>query len=303
MRVRIQHELHYVYSREVFCEPVMIRLRPREDAAQRIRSWKCSIAPEPEGISEFRDLDGNIVLKAWFEGLTSSLRIMTDAEVETLQSDPYRFLLNPEAAVLPARLDPIDQSLAAHYAKPGTLSPRMVAMAEELERQAGRQTIRFLMALTSHLNESCQVIIRPTGEAWPAEKTLSERAGSCRDLAVLFCEVCRSAGLPARFVSGYSVDPDLDGLHHLHAWGEVYLAGAGWRGFDPTAGLAVGDRHIAVAAARLPPSASPTSGAFRGTGVSSQLEANVRVVPLEADAPRNGAAQPSQPAVLPRSPG
>jgi hypothetical protein len=32
-------------------------------------------------------------------------------------------------------------------------------------------------------------------------------------------------------------------------WAEVYVDGGGWRGFDPTTGLAVGDNHIAVARA------------------------------------------------------
>ena len=48
--------------------------------------------------------------------------------------------------------------------------------------------------------------------------------------------------------------------HFLHAWGEVYLPGAGWRGFDPTNGLAVSDRHIAVAASADPQYAAPGHG-------------------------------------------
>jgi transglutaminase-like putative cysteine protease len=275
--VFVRHSLTYRYSKPVFCEPVTIRLRPRDDPFQRLVSWSWSITPEPVGTSQFRDLDGNLVLRAWFEGLTESLVIHSDANVETLCFDPYRFLLAPEAAVLPVRLEAIEQGLAAHYSRATNLSPRLAELAEDLQKQTGRQTVRFLSALASYLHESFKVIHRPKGEPLPSEKTLADRQGSCRDLAVLFCDVCRAAGLPARFVSGYCADPDADGRHYLHAWGEVYLPGAGWRGFDPTQGLAVADRHISLAASRLPALASPTSGAFRGTGATSELVAAIEV--------------------------
>nr|WP_245817704.1 transglutaminase family protein [Hydrococcus rivularis] len=74
-------------------------------------------------------------------------------------------------------------------------------------------------------------------------------------------EVGRAIGLAARFVSGYQ-EGDLDKEERdLHAWVEVYLPGAGWRGYDPTHGLAVGDRHIALVASALPAYASPIVGA------------------------------------------
>ena len=113
-------------------------------------------------------------------------------------------------------------------------------------------------------------VVRPHGAALSPEATWGERTGACRDLAPLFNEVCRLVGLPARFVSGYGYSDFLD-ERHLHAWSEVYLPGAGWRGFDPTIGLAVADRHIAVAAARDPEDTAPTSGTYRGTGLLRHL--------------------------------
>jgi transglutaminase-like putative cysteine protease len=275
--VRVQHSLDYLYSRAVFCEPVTIRLRPRDDSFQKLKSWHCTIDPQPAGMSQYRDLDGNLVLRAWFEGLTEHLKIHSALEVETLCFDPFQYLLAPEAAVLPIRLDAIEQSLAATYSKPGTMSPKIAELADELQRQTGKQTTRFLSVLSAHLHDAIKFTVRPTGDPWPPEKTLADRTGSCRDIAVLFCEVCRAAGLPSRFVSGYAVDPDHAGCHHLHAWSEVYLPGAGWRGFDPTLGLAVADRHVSLAAARLPALAAPTSGVYRGTGVTSELTAHVEI--------------------------
>jgi transglutaminase-like putative cysteine protease len=76
-------------------------------------------------------------------------------------------------------------------------------------------------------------------------------------------------------VSGY-YDGDVDrDTHYLHAWGEAYLSGAGWRGFDPTLGLAVADRHVAIAASTDPQRAAPVSATYRGTNVEAELHADV----------------------------
>ncbi len=65
----------------------------------------------------------------------------------------------------------------------------------------------------------------------------------------------------------------------MHAWAEVYVPGGGWRGYDPSQGLAVAATHVAVAAAADPRLAAPISGTFRGParsrmqfGISMQVE-------------------------------
>jgi transglutaminase-like putative cysteine protease len=60
-------------------------------------------------------------------------------------------------------------------------------------------------------------------------------------------------------------------------WPEVYLPGGGWRGYDPTHGLAVADAHVAVAACREPHGATPIEGSFRGDDVSSTPDARVEI--------------------------
>ncbi len=52
---------------------------------------------------------------------------------------------------------------------------------------------------------------------------------------------------------------------HLHAWAEIYLPGGGWRGYDPTQGLAVADQHIPLAASPTPSGTAPVSGGWRGS--------------------------------------
>jgi transglutaminase-like putative cysteine protease len=114
------------------------------------------------------------------------------------------------------------------------------------------------------------------GVQTPAE-TLALGRGTCRDLALLMMEACRSLGMAARFVSGYLYDPALDlgvesagegapvrGAGDTHAWVQIYLPGAGWVEFDPTNGLVGGANLIRVAVARDPAQAIPLQGSYYG---------------------------------------
>ena len=110
------------------------------------------------------------------------------------------------------------------------------------------------------------------------------RLGACRDLAVLFVDCCRAEGIAARFVSGYQKGNLLSERRDLHAWPEVYLPGAGWRGFDPPPphGEAVSDVHVTMAAAAHSRDTMPVSGVFSGDGANSTLEYTVEIQVSEA---------------------
>src|ERR1019366_6177863 len=52
MRIAVVHTTLYRYSSPVYLEPHIIRLRPREDASQRLEAWTLDIAPTPLGRTE-----------------------------------------------------------------------------------------------------------------------------------------------------------------------------------------------------------------------------------------------------------
>ena len=74
---------------------------------------------------------------------------------------------------------------------------------------------------------------------------------------MLFVDCCRAEGIAARFASGYQRRSLRNERRHLHAWPEVYLPGAGWRGFNPTHGEAVADYHVTIAAAAIRAARAP----------------------------------------------
>lgn len=269
MNFRVDHRTCYRYSAPVFLEPQVIRLRPRDDASQRLCAFALKLDPAPCGLSEGLDAEGNCVLHAWFEGQTESFCVASSFEVETCRDNPFDFLMaEPGVARLPATYAE-GEDLRRWIGDIEADSAPVAALGAALAEAAGGETLPFLMRLCQEIPRRCRLTHRERGDPRPAAATLAAGEGACRDLAVLFIEVCRLQGLAARFVSGYQQGGDEKKIRHLHAWCEVYLPGGGWRGFDPSGGLAVADGHVAVAAACRPALAAPVSGSVRGAATSS----------------------------------
>lgn len=277
MYFAIRHTTRFSYDRPVFLEPHTLRLQPRGDGVQRLARFALEVAPLPAGSSQCVELDGNAAVRLWFEGEHRSLAFTTVSEVETAARNPFDFFLEPGALQLPVRYDCRLAPLLAPYRTPDHPEGEVGDLARRIARETGGNTLGFLSALNTHIHQTCAQIFRPDGDPLPAERTLYQGQGACRDLTVLFMEACRCQGIPARFVSGYQADAPEEERHDLHAWAEVYLPGAGWRGYDPTQGLSVVDRHVALAAGPTHEQARPTEGTFRGTGAVSRMEAQIAI--------------------------
>jgi transglutaminase-like putative cysteine protease len=110
---------------------------------------------------------------------------------------------------------------------------------------------------------------------------LSNKQGVCDEISVLFIALCRSLGIPAKFVSGtaYTESPLFPKQWGAHGWAEVYFPGYGWVPFDITYGELgwVDPSHI-----KLRESLDPTepSVKFEWRGRFATIEAQ----PLKIDA-------------------
>lgn len=291
MLFEITHLTRYIYDRPVVLEPLTIRLRPRCDIFQRVVSFDLKLEPAPEGMSEMIDVEGNAVAQAWFLGSSSLLGLRTTCTVETLQSNPFDYIvLDPDGLAVPMSYSGADRLALAPYLVFG--GDRSVeAFARDVLHDTGGATA-FLGELSTRIAGSIAYEVREFGEPLPAGTTLSRGSGACRDLAVLFIEACRSVGIAARFVTGYEVGDAANTDRDLHAWAEVFLKGAGWRGYDPSQGLAVADRHVTVATGPSYVEAAPTAGTFRGNDVASTLETMISVrVPTYSEAAYQSAAR------------
>ncbi|WOD38321.1 transglutaminase family protein [Nodosilinea sp. E11] len=284
MRYQIRHLTRYRYQQPVTLRPHTLRLRPRSDGAQQLLSFDLAVTPTPRQQSTITDTDGNATTGLWFASDPGDqLEIVATAEVVTCRTNPFDYLAEPWAATLPIDYPTTLKTVLAPYLDPGeALSPGVVDLAQTIAAEVEGNVGVFLTTLTTKIYQACDYTVRPTGNPWPAGVTWGRRRGSCRDFAVVFMEACRAVGLAARFVSGYEEGDATSLDRDLHAWAEVYVPGGGWRGFDPTHGLAVSDRHIALVASPFPAQTLPISGAIQeGSRVGSTLEAEIRVTVLD----------------------
>ena len=63
---------------------------------------------------------------------------------------------------------------------------------------------------------------------------LQNRHGDCGQVSLLFITLCRLAGIPAHFQSGFMMHP---GSVNLHDWAEIYFEGIGWVPVDQSFGI------------------------------------------------------------------
>lgn len=113
-------------------------------------------------------------------------------------------------------------------------------------------------------------------DAWPA------RVGVCQDIAHVALGVLRTAGIPARYVSGY-LHPDRDApvgqpvVGESHAWVE-WFSGT-WRGYDPTNLIEIGESHVYIGHGRDYADVAPLRGVYAGPS-ASELFVSVEVTRL-----------------------
>ncbi len=278
MLLKIVHHTHYHYSQPVFLEPFTVRLRPRSDATQTVRSYSIDINPRPSGTNHCIDLDGNNADTIWFSGLHENLLIDVNTIVDTHHGDPFNFLVTDSAALtLPVKYQSHLEHALKYYLFRDSNGSGAANFSQEIMQMANYETVSFLSLLAEQIYRRFKYLLREHGDPWTPEETVKRAEGSCRDFAMLFVDACRVAGIAARFVSGYCMS-DIAGSD-MHAWAEAYLPGAGWRGFDPSRGLLVADDYVAVAAGQRSQDAAPTFGTFRGEAQSTlKAEMSISVV-------------------------
>lgn len=291
MRFDIRYTCRFTYDQLVRESQNELRACPTSDEHQHLVSYRVATSPSSRILS-FTDWWGTRVDAFGVREPHLVLDVVAEATVDTF---PRPLLTtDPRASTLD---DPAFRDAHAEYLERTHHANWDAAIAAEAAKQvqtAGTGVVSQVLAL--HRFVASQMTYQPgtTYVGVGVDEVFQRRTGVCQDFAHLAIAMCRSAGIPARYVSGYlfTVDDatgadadDADVVRvQTHAWFEAAVPGVGWVALDPTNGQEVGVRHVVIGRGRDYDDVQPLRGVYAGQA-RHELEVEVEIRRLGAPPP------------------
>jgi transglutaminase-like putative cysteine protease len=293
LRYAVRHETLYSYGREVAHSHQVLHLTPRDSARQHCLEHQLLIEPQPAVRTEHIDAFGNRVTRLELDRPHDQLSVLAEMIV-SLEAPP-------ETSLQPAASWESVRDGLSYQAQ-----PREPEWLEAMRFRGESPFVRIkrlfsdfahdCLAPNSSVPEVAACLMAKVhaeftyapGEteiATPLLEVFHKRRGVCQDYAHFMIACLRSAGLSARYVSGYlRTYSEAVGADASHAWVAVFAPPLGWVEFDPTNNVRVRQEHVALAWGRDFGDVSPLRGVILGGG-SHTLSVRVAVQPLSVQQP------------------
>ncbi|MGJ8697431.1 MAG: transglutaminase family protein [Verrucomicrobiaceae bacterium] len=279
MQLKIYHRTEYQYHTPVHDSINELKLSPRDDAGQVCKSCIVSVVP-PVKLNPYVDLNGNRAHH--FEVPEPHRRLVIEARMR-METAPSIEIEDLPYGVEMSTLKELEKK---DECRPFLQSSPYVDVNPEVWREAvdimdeSSDVFQTSYAIMAFIFGSYSYDPGATVVTTHANEVIRKRHGVCQDFAHAMVALCRSLGIPARYVSGYFFDATRDsslrGSEATHAWVEVYVEGHGWIGLDPTNNKVIDDTYIVLATGRDYSDVAPVSGSYYGGGTSG-LKVHVAV--------------------------
>jgi transglutaminase-like putative cysteine protease len=278
MHLRILHRTTFAYAGKAHDSFNEVRLRPIHDSTQHCGEFKLHLTPGATP-REYDDFYGNTV--HYFELAENHTKLVIEA-VSTVETVP----LADRPAVPRVPAVNLERSTEREMLAEFYTGSHYVPLEVELWREAqdalaeGRDDVwGDVRRLGSHIYRTFAYKPKTTGVHTRATDALKLRMGVCQDFAHVHLGLCRSLGIPARYVSGYFFNNSRRPreIEASHAWIEAYIPGHGWIAYDPTHDRPADERYVKVAVGRDYADIRPVNGTYRGAPTRSlKVEVTVR---------------------------
>lgn len=278
MRFRVFHRTRYVYRSPVRDSYNELRLRPATDDKSRLEFFLLNLNP-PVRLRHFRDNWFNYVHYFDLPEPHSELTIEAQSTINT--TSPY--VDGMPAGVSFAALKTGMDDMLAPYTKESKyveISPEVWRLGLDI-RDDRDDVFETASAVMHHIYKNWAYMPNVTSASTHMSEVMKTKRGVCQDFAHVMSGICRSLGIPTRYVSGYLYNgpqSHLRGAQASHAWCEIHVPGKGWFGLDPTNDTLADERHIKIATGRDYNDAAPITGHFDGPpGATTGLQVDLEV--------------------------
>jgi len=185
----------------------------------------------------------------------------------SLRYDATVIDVNPTAEELVKAAAGTPTDVSATGQVPADLPERIKDLAEQITRDgttAGRKALLLQDWLRSSLFTYSVDPAPGSGYDALTRFLFEERTGYCEQFATSMAVLARAIGIPARVAVGFLPGSRVGDVwevstRDMHAWPELYLAGLGWVGFEPTPGVAVPPSYTTDPGTQQSPSPSASA--------------------------------------------
>ncbi len=288
--LEVIHETRYRYGALVEHAHHWVRLRPLQDALQRVEQFSLTIDPSPRYRTERRDAHQVREVRFEIDSPHRELIVTSRSAVGVSQAPKLEGVDPPWESVAsmlafdarapwqPAALEVCNSPLA--FAHPDLRQSVLKSF------QPGRPLREAAVDWMGRVHREIRYVPRATDVTTSALEAHRLGQGVCQDLAHVMIAGLRSIGLAARYVSGYLLTMPPQGQARLigadasHAWVAVWCPSVQWFELDPTNNRAPGNDYVTLARGRDYSDVAPIRGVIRGGG-SHTLTVSVTVQDLE----------------------
>jgi transglutaminase-like putative cysteine protease len=258
MLIRVEHETSYNYSEPLLASTQYLRMTPLSGRTQAVESWK--IACPGAVTTPWQDQYGNLCHTLTVAQPVDALEIKVCGLVRTRDT-------NGVVGTAPAELPAGIYLRETPYI---IVSPSIRDFAQRFAEGLKRDVIETLHEIMLAIADTVAYSPGETHVHTTGAEALERKSGVCQDHAHIFCAVCRTLGVPARYVSGYLTHGAGHDAHAAsHAWAEAFVDHLGWVGFDPTNRACATEAYIRTAIGLDYAEASPIRGVRSGGGVET----------------------------------
>jgi transglutaminase-like putative cysteine protease len=258
MLIKVEHTTSYAYTEPLLASTQYLRMTPLSGRTQSVESWTLSCTGA--ATTSWHDQYGNFCHTLTVAQPATELEIRVSGLVRTRDTSGV-------VGIAPAEL-PVGIYLreTTYTAESESIRDFAGPFAPKLQHDTIDVLHEIMMAIAETVSYSPgDTHVHTTGA-----EALEQGSGVCQDHAHIFCAVCRSLGVPARYVSGYLTHGFGHEAHAAsHAWAEAFIDYLGWVSFDPTNGASATEAYIRTAIGLDYAEASPVRGVRSGGGTET----------------------------------